>query len=386
MRWALLPLAAWVVAATCGGTDSDPAGASSGGLGGGTTSTTSTGAGACDPGFVVCDGACVQLDADPANCGACGRDCRGQPCQASMCGAIALATGQESPHALAVDEGGVYWGTFEAVKLSGQVWQQRFDAVAPTSTPTDGVEPRAIAVDGVYLYWIGVQKGMTTPNLERVCLTQSGCDPASIVLGQEGEGLAVDETSIYWSAPEGAIRRIDKDAFDMFVELDTSQIGPRGLAVRDGHVYWASAGSALDELGPRIARIPTVPTMMGPEIVVLDGDPPRQIAVGDSAVYWTNLGGGVLSHPKEPDMNPGTLLGEERELPFGVAVDALHVYWTDSSLGKVFRAPIGGGPAVTLAAGQHTPLSIAVNATHVVWVNAGVTDLPGTGAVMMVAK
>jgi hypothetical protein len=41
--------------------------------------------GECRPGFVICDGACVDLDSDPAHCGACGRDCGAFACSEGMC-------------------------------------------------------------------------------------------------------------------------------------------------------------------------------------------------------------------------------------------------------------------------------------------------------------
>ncbi len=59
----------WVALAACASGDGDPGGAGGEGTG------TGTGAVSCDAGTVACDGACVDLDADPNNCGQCGRTC-----------------------------------------------------------------------------------------------------------------------------------------------------------------------------------------------------------------------------------------------------------------------------------------------------------------------
>ena len=40
----------------------------------------------CRPGFVSCDGQCVDPKNDPANCGRCGHDCGAHECKANMCG------------------------------------------------------------------------------------------------------------------------------------------------------------------------------------------------------------------------------------------------------------------------------------------------------------
>jgi hypothetical protein len=60
--------------------------------------------------------------------------------------------------------------------------------------------------------------------------------------------------------------------------------------------------------------------------------------------------------------------------PFGVAVDATHVYWVNhasgtTASGAVMRVAKSGGGAQTLAAGQSMPWSVAVDSTHAYWTN-----------------
>jgi hypothetical protein len=64
----------------------DGAGGSGGGTAGSTGDTTTTGG--CSPDEVACDGACVKLATDPANCGKCGHACASmEVCTQSACAA-----------------------------------------------------------------------------------------------------------------------------------------------------------------------------------------------------------------------------------------------------------------------------------------------------------
>ncbi len=60
--------------------------------------------------------------------------------------------------------------------------------------------------------------------------------------------------------------------------------------------------------------------------------------------------------------------------PYGVAVDAGHVYWTNSSNGSVGRANIdGSGVDQSFITGGDSSTGVAVDGNHVYWANAGGT-------------
>jgi len=68
-----------------------------------------------DPdGEPVCEGA--NLMSDPANCGVCGTSCGGGACVAGECQVATLATGQDKPSGIAVDDSHIVWTTEGVLK------------------------------------------------------------------------------------------------------------------------------------------------------------------------------------------------------------------------------------------------------------------------------
>jgi hypothetical protein len=65
------------------------------------------------------------------------------------------------------------------------------------------------------------------------------------------------------------------------------------------------------------------------------------------------------------DGGPSPPAGPER-----IVADAAYAYWTSKG-GTVERAPLDGGPRVTLAANQNAPIGIAVDRSSVYWANNG---------------
>ncbi len=172
-----------------------------------------------------------------------------------------------------------------------------------------------------------------------------------------------------------------------------------GIAVDSEHVYWA------DPIGERIGRADLdgdpnsieddfiVPGQSGCEFEV-EGEPgvfepipapskPRYLAVDAAHIYWTNTG--VLKENGEPLDGGGTigradLNGESPDPDFicgasnpqGVATNATHVYWANAAINPLLRsigrATIGGGEVQQEFFSVDTstaPYGVALSASHV---------------------
>jgi hypothetical protein len=110
----------------------------------------------------------------------------------------------------------------------------------------------------------------------------------------------------------------------------------------------------------------------GPTAIVADGQSdPFGIAVDASNVYWTNydLDGRVMKVPIAGG-NP-MLLASRLVYPARVDARAGTVYWAtwtnQCRSGAIMKVPIGGGEPTVLATGQTSPDCIPVDATSVNW-------------------
>jgi hypothetical protein len=99
---------------------------------------------------------------------------------------------------------------------------------------------------------------------------------------------------------------------------------------------------------------------------------PWGMAIDATSVYWTNCGdptGGNVLKVSKAGGEVVTLASGDRLS--GIAVDGTSVYWvagtSDASSGAIMMLPIGGGTPTTLASRPGTPAHLAVDASYVYW-------------------
>jgi hypothetical protein len=322
-----------------------------------------------------------------------------------------------NPFALAVDGTRVYWiddedsGSIQAAALRGGATQTL--ATGETG-PCGG--PTGLAVDAQRLYWTklsacevtqGSLAPISQPDVVEVdTLTLDG--GTSTVLASEmgqPENIVADATGVYW--PTGIGRTVLHTATCCGTP-STLQSGTIvwALAVSQGDLFWTTGECTFSTGGALVCRsaIVSSPIAGGASTTISSGqgpdrDVPHAIAVDANHVYWTETRSGLVF--EAPALGGAAVqLASSQAEPYGIAVDTANVYWTNRgtsaagySDGTVMRVPIDGGTAATIASHQSQPSVIVSGAAGVYWTNWGRTSqadggssggvlVPGTGSVM----
>ncbi|WP_285249332.1 trypsin-like serine protease [Pseudarthrobacter sp. efr-133-R2A-89] len=207
-------------------------------------------------------------------------------------GVSTLATGQNGPYGVAVDNTHIYWATYS----DGTIRRANLDGTGATTLATGQNSPYGVAVNGRYIYWNNLGDG----TINRANLDGTGLTTVVVTDQSIGYGVAADSSHIYWttSGVGGTINRANLDGTGV-TTLVTSQNGPYGLAVDSSHIYWT--------------------------------------VLGDGTIGEANLDGTGVTFPAG---------GQNR--PYVVAVDGSHLYWTSLDDGTINRANLDGSGATPL--------------------------------------
>jgi sugar lactone lactonase YvrE len=149
-------------------------------------------------------------------------------------------------------------------------------------------------------------------------------------------------------------------------------------AQADAFVYWSIDGNFF-----AIGRANLDGSGVDQRFITGVNDP-GGVAVDAQHVYWTNTGSGTIGRANldGSGVDQRFITGAQ----VGVAVDSQHVYWTNSSSDAIGRANLdGSGVDQSFITGASDPMSVAVDGQHVYWANAGSgaigrPNLDGSGA------
>jgi hypothetical protein len=277
---------------------------------------------------------------------------------------VTLAAGEIHPYNLAVNATHLYWTTTFTAGF-GKVMRVALAGGEPEELAT-GENPHTIVLDDTSVYWTDFVPA--TGAIMKMPL--AGGPPILIVGKQENpHGLAVDHSFVYWTNFDGGqIRKAGKDpptgGTSPFVDLAFGR-SPNNLIVDDTFAYWTESVTAGAIMKVRLAGD------AGATVIAQDQDNPYGVALDTSNIYWTNyVGGQVMKMPLDGS-GPPVVLASGQVQPFGIEVDGTSVYWSNyrigvnDAVGEVRKAPIAGGDWTELT--KATSYDIAVDGTSVYW-------------------
>jgi hypothetical protein len=242
---------------------------------------------------------------------------------------VLVAACPSFPWGLALDAGHVYAALDGGAILRVAKAGGPFENVVTLSSDD---QLQDLLADATRLYW-------DYANLDRVdvaALPSGATSTLATDEGADGAGLTMDATYVYW-ASGAAIKRAPKTG-GPGVTVVTPAGAPVAIAVDATRAYWLLDGAvwaaALDGGATiKLASLPNPFFWLGEWLTVDDAG----VYVAFSATSFSAHDGAVVRIPLAGGAPVVLASGVVR--PSAITVDASHVYWTDTGLGTVSRAP-----------------------------------------------
>ncbi|HEY2407250.1 MAG TPA: hypothetical protein VGI10_14670 [Polyangiaceae bacterium] len=316
----------------------------------------------CPADTTLCSGVCKNLNDDPDNCGTCALGCDGGVCGAGTCSApTVIATDQELPSVIAVDESILYWSVTSGIVGMPVVG----GAIAQIGVPG---EATSLLVDASNLYWVSLGALYQMPKVGGAVLELVTSGVYSI---------ALDSSNVYFTSSNG-LNSVPIGGGSVTVLVASTQSGP--VAIYAGTLYFGGYN-----------QIYTAPLTGGSETPFLLTDAGPYGLLAQSPYLYFSTGAAIEElidgHPQlavTAQRAIGDFTTDNSALYF---IDSRSSYDTtlgmaiySSTLTHVVAAPTNVAPeasAVALAF-DPSPQYLAVDATSVYYTSHGSNGIQGT--------
>jgi hypothetical protein len=316
------------------------------------------------------DAACVDILADPYNCGACGHVCSGAHpgCERGQCQPTKLAASNE-PHGLAVGGNRILWTDFG----TNGVYTCASDCPSQTgSLLWDAGMPEGIAARDDFTAWVDMASsgGIWT------CRFHAGCLPTKFVIEPNATAVATDGKTLLWAA-NGDLNACPVDGCP---ETTSSfavahAVGAvETIAIAGSQVYLASASQGF----VKTCTLPNCDPVGDLAAINHAGlSEPRGLAATTDGVYVADSRNRNIVFFRNP--TGMTVLANEQRTPYAVAVDGDTLYWANQGDGSIRSCPIAecaGNAKVVWSPADGTtpaptPYAIAVDSDWIYWTDIG---------------
>lgn len=340
-----------------------------------------TGGLVCAATQTLCGDTCRDLSTDVNSCGACGHvcGCGSTSCTAGVCDAHEIASNQDGPVELALQDGNLYWGNDGGAKGP---------SVANISTaPVSGCTARVLfpnrtAVRGFAFDATQIYFSRFVFNIVESCVLGGSCSGNFTNAQESGAaGIATDATTVYWATYNTGFLRTsplgDRGTGSTLVMGETR---PDGVALDATSLYWTTNT-------PTGGTVRKVAKTGGTPATLADTQAnPHRIAVAGGFVYWTDQGDGTANtgsvHRVPVDGGAITTYADHQPSPYAIAVDDRYVYWTDQGTGQsdgaVMRAPLAGGAPMAVVVHEANPTGLAISSSCLYFTDNGDAQHPGS--------
>jgi hypothetical protein len=249
----------------------------------------------------------------------------------------------------------------------------------PIQLAQDQQSPSGIAVDETSVYWSNATQGMNMGTIAATAKT-GGQAVRVIVSGHSpGGSVQVDMTNVYWNEGQridGAPKTGGGPGYTV-VDVDDASF----MCDNEGDVvalFVMGTVAYLSDACGDVGRVGT--STASPTVLAANQNTIADVVADASFVYFGDSTANAILRVNASAVRASPEMFAAAAAPGAMAIDDSTVYWiSGNNVMKLDKSSPGQTPTV-LAPAQNSPVGLAVDSASVYWTNAG------AGTVMQLAK